>query len=133
MARSRKTQTPEITVPTVTDEQYKELLAIRLTAMHGFEAGKVDEATMKLARAAVRRARKVRKAEEASGVLPAYRDHLVKQAEAKSEAAKKAAATRKSRRTTKVEPKAETEPAPEVTPAENETPNETEPVTENAA
>lgn len=123
MARTRKTQTPEIQNPTVTDEQYKELLAIRLTAMHGFDKGEVDEATMKLARAAVRKARKVRKAEEASGVLPAYRQHLLDLETARSEAAKKAAATRKSRRT---QPKADT--TPEVTPVENET----EPVTENA-
>lgn len=125
MARSRKTQTPDVTVPTVTDEQYKELLAIRLTAMHGFEAGEVDEATMKLARAAVRKARKVRKAEEANGVLPAYRDHLVKQAEAKSEAAKKAAATRRSR---KAQPKTDPQPPADVNPVENET----EPSTETA-
>lgn len=125
MARTRKTATPEIIVPTVTDEQYKELLAIRLTAMHGFEAGEVDEATMKLARSAVRKARKVRKAEEASGVLPNYRDHLVKQAEERSKAAQKAAATRRSR---KAQPKADPEPQ-----VENETPVENAPQSEIAA
>lgn len=84
-------QTAQIQV-TVTDEQYQELLAIRLTAMKGFEAGTVDETTMKAARAAVRKARKVRKAE--SEQLEALREQEAKKAAARSEAAKKAAATR---------------------------------------
>jgi hypothetical protein len=125
MARSRKTATPEITVPTVTDDQYKELLAIRLTAMHGFAEGTVDEATMKLARAAIRKARKVRKAE--AEILEAYREHLAKKA-AEAEAAK-ATRTRKPRTRKPAEPRVET-PEPVV---ENETETPVEPKVEIAA
>lgn len=120
MARTRKT--PEITVPTVTDEQYQELLSIRLAAMHGFADGTVDEATMKTARAAIRKARKVRRTEEGNGVLPAYREHLAKQAAEKEAAAK--ARTRKPR-VKKEQPV--TQPAEPVEPStevENDTPAE---------
>jgi hypothetical protein len=90
MARNQKTQVQQ---PTVSDEQYKELLDIRLIAMKGFEAGTVDEQTMKAARAAVRKARKVRKAEAA--ILEAARQSEAQKAEARKAAAQKAAATRK--------------------------------------
>lgn len=93
MARKQPTQTIQVTV---TDEQYQEFLAIRLAAMKGFEAGTVDEVTMKAARAAVRRARKVRRAESAQ--LEALREQEAQKAEARSQAAKKAAATRASKR-----------------------------------
>lgn len=99
MARQRKT--PEVVTPTVTDAQYKELLAIRLTAMHGFESGEVDQQTMLAARAAVRKARKVRKAEEANGVLSTFREHEEKLA-AEAEAKKQARRTARKPRTKKV-------------------------------
>lgn len=125
MARTRKT--PEVTVPTVTDEQYQELLSIRLAAMHGFADGTVDEPTMKAARAAVRKARKIRRTEEGNGVLPTYREHLQKLAAEKEAAAK--ARTRKPRAKKQTvtqsapdtEPVSENEPSPEV---ENDTPAE---------
>lgn len=120
MARTRKV--PEVTVPTITDEQYKELLAIRLTAMHGFADGTVDEQTMKAARAAIRKARKIRRNEEGSGVLPAYREHLQKLADEKEAAAK--ARTRKPR-VKKEQPV--TQPAEPVEPStevENDAPAE---------
>lgn len=41
-----------------TGTQYSEMLAIRLTAMHGFAGGTVDAETKNKARAAVRNARK---------------------------------------------------------------------------
>lgn len=97
MARTRKSATPTVQVPTVTDEQYKGLLSVRLAAMHGFAEGTVDLETKNRARSAVRNARKVRKAEGA--VVETYRQHLVQQAEARSQAAQKAAATRRSRKT----------------------------------
>lgn len=99
MTRTRKTT--EVTIPTVTDEQYLDLLAIRLGAMKGFAATPqtVDEETKNKARAAVRNARKVRKNEAA--ILVAYRQHLDAQAQARSDAAKKAASTRRSRKSTK--------------------------------
>lgn len=120
MARTKKSE-QTVTVPTVTDEQYKELLAIRLTAMHGFADGTVDEATMKLARSAIRKARKVRKSE--SEILEAYRQHLIAQAEARSAAAKKAASTRKSRK----------QPTTPVTEPVNENETEVVPETESPA
>jgi len=61
---STRTKTP--TRPTVTDDQYKDLLATRLVAMKAFEEdpGNAEVVTAKnLARKAVRDARKVRKAE----------------------------------------------------------------------
>lgn len=84
-----KTQTPK---PTISDEQYKEMLAIRLAAMKGFEKGTVDRDTMLAARAVVRRARKVRNAEVE--LLESTRKAEEAKAEARSAAAKKAAATR---------------------------------------
>lgn len=103
--------------PTVTDAEYQELLATRLVAMHGYADGTVDTATKNAARAAVRKARTVRKAEEASGVLPAWRDH-----EAALEAAK-AAKPRRPRAKKVTEPEAPVVTDPEVK-------DETEPVTE---
>lgn len=90
MARKQQTQ---VQTPTVSDEQYQEMLAIRLAAMKGFEAGTVDEDTMKAARAVVRKARKIRKAEAA--ILEATRQAAEDKKAARSAAAAKAAATRK--------------------------------------
>src|SRR5882724_1308260 len=82
---TRKPRTPKGApqTPTVTDDKYKELLAIRLLAMHGFEDGSVDAATKNAARKAIRDARKVRALEEKSGVLPAWRAYQEAQAAAK--------------------------------------------------
>ncbi|HEV2175215.1 MAG TPA: hypothetical protein VGR71_16700 [Nitrospira sp.] len=88
---SRK-QSPAIQV-TVTDAQYAELLATRLTAMHGFAEGSVDQTTYLAARAAVRRARKVRRVER--DLLESLRAAEVAKAEARKQSAQKAAATRK--------------------------------------
>lgn len=106
MARTKKTAT--LPQPTVTDEQYKELLATRLAAMHGFAEGTVDAETKNAARAAVRNARKVRKNE--AELLEAHRQAELDKAAARSEAAKKAAATRKARK-----PATSAESVPEVT------------------
>lgn len=90
--------------PKVTDEAYKELLEIRLLAMHGFEDGTVDAATKNAARKAIRDARKMRSAEEKSGVLPAWRAYQEKLA------AEKAAKPKRSRKA----PAAKVTPEPEV-------------------
>lgn len=116
--RTTKSQ-PAITVPTVTDEQYKELLSIRLAAMHGFADGTVDEATKNQARTAVRKARKVRHLEEENGVLPDYREYQAKQvAEAE---AKKATRTRKPRvkKVAETDTRSETESTPAETGADS--------------
>lgn len=78
--------------PTITDAEYKELLAVRLAAMKGFANGEVDAATKNAARAAVRQARKVRKAEGA--ILEQAREAAESAKQKRSAAAKKAAATR---------------------------------------
>lgn len=90
MARKQQTQVQQ---PTVSDSQYKEMLAIRLAAMKGYEAGTVDEDTMKAARAMVRKARKVRRNEAA--ILEAARQAEEDAKARRSAAAAKAAATRK--------------------------------------
>jgi hypothetical protein len=59
MPRTRKVQV------TISDEAYEEMLAVRLSAKHGFEAGTVTEEELKAAQKAVRDARKVRKQEGA--------------------------------------------------------------------
>jgi len=122
MPRTRKSpNTPQR--PTVTDSEYADLLAIRLGAMHGFEANPptVSTEAKNQARAAVRNARKVRRAEETSGVLPAWRDHEAKLA--KEAEAKKAARPKRTRKPAAA--KAESEPTAEVTPTVD-----TEPVLE---
>lgn len=114
MASTRKPRTPKNAPqrPTITDEDYQVLLATRLETGHQFEAGTLDKDTKNLARAAVRKARLVRKAEEVSGVLPAWR--AFQQAEAEAKEAAKAARPKRSRKA----PAAKTEPTPqpEVTP-----------------
>lgn len=62
---------------TVSDEEYSELLRIRLAAKHGFEAETVTEDEYNEARAAVRRARKVRRQEGA--VVENYRQQSATQ------------------------------------------------------
>jgi len=108
--------------PTVTDDEYQDLLAIRLGAMHGFEANPptVTAEAKNQARAAVRNARKVRKAE--AQVIADWNEYQAKLA-AEAEA-KKAARPKRARKpaAAKVEP----EQAPEVTP------EVTEPVLETA-
>lgn len=99
--------------PTITDAEYAELLSIRLAAMHGFEKGSVDQATKNAARAAVRRARVTRKAEE--DVLAAWNEWEERQA-AEAEAAK--ASKPKRTRTSKAKQSEPTEDAPK--PAEDE-------------
>ncbi len=50
---------------TISDEEYSEMLQVRLAAKHGFDEGTVTYEEYMAARAVVRRARKVRKAEGA--------------------------------------------------------------------
>lgn len=111
---TRKPRTPKDAPqrPTVTDEQYKELLAIRLMAMHGFESGDVDAATKNLARKGVRDARKVRSAQEKSGVLPAWRSYQEAQAALKVAKPRKPRATKKSATPVVTTPEPVTEPEP---------------------
>lgn len=71
MARARK-----VTV-TISDEEYSEMLRVRLAAKHGFEAGTVSEEEYNQARAIVRRARKIRKNEGA--VVENYRQQSAPQ------------------------------------------------------
>lgn len=71
MARTRKVQV------TISDEEYSEMLRVRLAAKHGFEAGTVSEEEYNQARAVVRNARKVRKAEGA--VVENYRQQSAPQ------------------------------------------------------
>lgn len=71
MARSRKVQV------TISDEEYSELLRIRLAAKHAFEEGTGSESQYDEARAAVRRARKVRRQEGA--VVENYRQQSAPQ------------------------------------------------------
>lgn len=102
-----KTGTTPTAETTITDAQYKELLATRLAAMKGFEAGTVSEEDKNKARAAVRNARKVFKAEgrelpgHTSTPEPVKTPEQIK-AESRSAAAKKAAATRKAKAAQKV-------------------------------
>jgi hypothetical protein len=62
---------------TVSDEEYSELLNLRLTALHGFDAGTVTEEEYEQARAMVRYARKVRRTEGA--VVTNYRQQSAPQ------------------------------------------------------
>lgn len=62
---------------TVSDEEYSELLRVRLAAKHGFENDTVTEDEYNEARAAVRRARKVRRQEGA--VVENYRQQSAPQ------------------------------------------------------
>ncbi len=103
--RSTKPQAPQ--TPTITDEQYQELLAIRLAAMKGFDAGTVDAETKNKARAAVRKARTVRKAEAA--VITTWNAFQAEQEAAKAKAAEEKKAARKPRTR-----KAAAAPAPEL-------------------
>ena len=76
MARSRKVQV------TISDEEYSELLYVRLSAKHAFENGTGSEEEYNQARAAVRKARKVRRAEGA--VVENYRQQSAPQHAAKT-------------------------------------------------
>ncbi len=98
MARSTATATK----PTITDEQYKVLLANRLAAMKAFEADpSEDNNTIRLVtRAAVRQARKVRNGEVE--VLESARKAEADKQAGRSAAAKKAAQTRASKKAAKV-------------------------------
>ena len=62
---------------TVTDEEYSELLKVRLAAKHAYEAEKITLEEYNATRAAVRRARKVRKTEGA--VVENYRQQSAPQ------------------------------------------------------
>ena len=62
---------------TVSDEEYSEMLRVRLAAKHAFEADEISELEYEAARAVVRRARKVRKAEGA--VVENYRQQSAPQ------------------------------------------------------
>lgn len=62
---------------TISDEEYSELLTVRLAAKHGFEAGTVTEEEYNAARKAVRDARKVRRNEGA--VVENYRQQSAPQ------------------------------------------------------
>jgi hypothetical protein len=61
----------------VSDEEYSELLEIRLAAKHGFDEGTVTLEEYNMARTAVRRARKVRRSEGA--VVENYRQQSAPQ------------------------------------------------------
>lgn len=76
MARARK-----VTV-TISDEEYSEMLAVRLVAKHEFEAGNITEEEYNAARKVVRDARKVRRAEGA--VVENYRQQSAPQHAAKT-------------------------------------------------
>jgi hypothetical protein len=93
--RTRKPRTPKDAPqrPTVTDQEYLELLAIRLGAMKGFAKGTVDATTKNLARAAVRKARIVRKDE--AEVISAWNEWEA--AEPARKEAEKAAKPRRTR------------------------------------
>lgn len=71
MARSRKVQV------TISDEEYSELLKYRLAAKHNFENGIGSEEEYAEARAAVRRARRIRRTEGA--VVENYRQQSAPQ------------------------------------------------------
>ena len=76
MARTRKVQV------TISDEEYSEYLRIRLAAKHAFEAGTGTEDEWNQARAIVRQARRIRKAEGA--VVENYRQQSAPQNAAKT-------------------------------------------------
>jgi hypothetical protein len=104
--------------PLVTDEEYLDLLAIRLGAMHGFEADpvRVTAEQKNRARADVRNARKTRKVPAQialNAAWNAYQEQLAKESEAKKSARPKRTRTPKEK-VTEV-------PAPEVTPEVTET------------
>lgn len=106
---TRPRKTPER--PLITDEEYLDLLAIRLGAMHGFEADPptVTAEAKNLARKNVRDARKTRKVPVQIALNTAWNAHqeqLAKDAEAK-----KAARPKRSRKPKQLEEV----PAPEVT------------------
>lgn len=73
----RFTPKPQYVAVTVSDEEYSELLRIRLAAKHGFENDTVTEDEYNEARAAVRRARKIRRQEGA--VVENYRQQSAPQ------------------------------------------------------
>ena len=74
---AQNTPKPQAVTVTVSDEEYSELLRIRLAAKHGFEAGTVTEDEYNEARSAVRRARKIRRSEGA--VVENYRQQSAPQ------------------------------------------------------
>ena len=65
---------------TITDEEYKGMLEVRLAAKHGFEAGTVTLEQYNAARAQVRRARKVRRQDGA--VVETYKQQSAQQHQA---------------------------------------------------
>lgn len=71
------TSKPQQVQVAVSDEEYSELLRVRLAAKHGFEAETVTEEEYNEARAAVRRARKIRRQEGA--VVENYRQQSAPQ------------------------------------------------------
>lgn len=116
MARTRKpTNAPER--PLVTDDEYLDLLAIRLAAMKGFEAGTVSSEDKNYARAGVRNARKTRKVPTQVALNEAWNAYQTKLA-ADKEAAK---AARPKRTRKPAGPVLTGVPAPEiiVTPTED--------------
>lgn len=97
-AMQREESTPELNAETepkptqvevtVSDEEYSELLEIRLAAKHGFDEGTVTLEEYNQARTAVRRARKIRRTEGA--VVANYKQQSAPQRQAmtrKSQAA----------------------------------------------
>jgi hypothetical protein len=62
---------------TVSDEEYSELLRIRLDAKHAWEADEISDEEYNVARAAVRQARKIRRSEGA--VVENYRQQSAPQ------------------------------------------------------
>ena len=74
-----ETQAQQVQV-TVSDEEYSELLNVRLAAKHGFDEGTVTLEEYNMARTAVRRARKVRRVEGA--VVENYRQQSAPQHQA---------------------------------------------------
>lgn len=65
---------------TISDEEYSEMLQVRLAAKHGFEAGTVTQDEYDQARTVVRQARKVRRSEGA--VVENYRQQSAPQHQA---------------------------------------------------
>lgn len=109
MATSTKTAKPATstktapTKPTITDEQYRVLLATRLSTGKALEVAQADASTSEKdlaalkkanldARSAVRKARIVRRNE--AGLLEAAKQDAAAKKEARSKAARKAAETR---------------------------------------
>lgn len=118
--RTRTTKPATPTKPLVTDAEYKELLAIRLEAMHGFEDGTVDAETKNRARAAVRNARKVRKDPDQLALNDAWNAFQQAQAEAKQAAAEARKSARKPRAKKSAEPETEA-PVQELEDGEQDT------------